>query len=561
MTTKKIHRSGIVVISTSIFIAMLIAGCSGHREADKLVIGKIWTGNTEQPWAGAMAIVGDSIVAIGSVEELASWKGDKTIEERADTTQLIVPGFIDCHTHFIAGGQRLSSVKLRDAKTPQEFIQRIAAFVKTVQPGTWITGGDWDHQLWGGTLPSREWIDSVSPANPVWVHRLDGHMGLANTAALKAAGVKDDVKDIPGGTIVRVSGKLTGLLKDNAEVLVNKAVPPVPDEMLDRALDAAMNYVASNGVTSVHSLTGTSDDNYYQLYKRALQNNKLITRIYAASALKDWHEIAKKVKDSGDGDKWLRIGLIKVVLDGSLGSHTAAFMQPFTDNPKDSGFFLMSVDSLYPQVKAADSAGLHFTIHAIGDKTIHVLLDLFERIARENGAKDRRFRMEHAQHIAPADIARFAELNIIPSMQPYHAIDDGRWAEKVIGHKRATTTYAFRSLLDARAKLAFGSDWFVAPATPLEGIYAAATRRTIDDKNPDGWIPEQKITVEEAMRAYTINAAYASFEEKIKGSLEKGKLADYVVLSDDITVIDPVKIRDVKIVKTVVGGREVFKSK
>lgn len=254
----------------------------------------------------------------------------------------------------------------------------------------------------------------------------------------------------------------------------------------------------------------------------------------------------------------MRIGALKEFVDGSLGSHTAAFFKPYTDAPTDSGFFVIAEDELYRRIKSADSAGLQVMTHAIGDKAIHVLLNIYERVARENGERDRRFRVEHAQHIHPHDISRFAALRVIASMQPYHAIDDGRWAEKVIGYERCKTTYAFRSLIDAGATVAFGSDWFVAPPVPLYGIYAAVTRRTLDDKNPDGWIPGQKISVEEALKAYTIYAAYASFEEQKKGSLEAGKLADYVILEKNIFEIPPEEIRAVSVIRTVVGGKTVF---
>jgi hypothetical protein len=277
--------------------------------------------------------------------------------------------------------------------------------------------------------------------------------------------------------------------------------------------------------------------------------------------LSDWAALKKKIDAEGRGDKWLKIGGLKAFVDGALGSHTAAFFKPFSDSPKDSGFFITREEKLYQWTKSADSVGLQVMIHAIGDKAIYTLLNIFERVEKENGAKDRRFRIEHAQHIQPSDIPRFAQLNVIASMQPYHAIDDGRWAEKVIGHERSKTTYAFRSLIDAHAKVVFGSDWPVAPATPLEGIYAAVTRRTLDDKNPEGWFPEQKISVEQALRAYTIDAAYSSFDEKIKGSLEKGKLADFVVLNKNIFTIAPDKIREASVINTVVGGKVVFERK
>ena len=377
---------------------------------------------------------------------------------------------------------------------------------------------------------------------------------MANSAALKAAGIQENVKDIAGGTIVRDNkGKITGVLKDNAMSLIDPIVPPPSAAQEDRALDTAMTYVAGRGVTSVHNMSG-----YVNALDRAHKANKLRTRIYAGMPLDQWETLEKKVEGKGRGDKWLKIGCLKGFVDGSLGSHTAAFFKPFSDSPKDSGFFVTPEEDLYRWTKAADADGMQVMVHAIGDKAIHTILNVFERIEKENGAKDRRFRIEHAQHIDPKDIPRFASLNVIASMQPYHAIDDGRWAEKIIGTERGKTTYAFRSLLDAKAKLVFGSDWFVAPPTPLEGIYAATTRRTLDDKNPEGWFPEQKITVEEALKAYTIDAAYSSFDEKIKGSLEVGKLADLVILDHNIFTIAPETIREVKVLKTIVGGKVMF---
>ncbi|MCX2479088.1 amidohydrolase [Pedobacter sp. MC2016-15] len=540
----------------------LLYSCAGkpHQSAESVVTGKIWTGDPEHPWAEAMAISGDSILAVGSMGDVKAWIGKSTKTTTTDTANLIVPGFIDSHTHFVDGGLKLSSVQLRDAKSPQEFIRRIADFAKTQKKGVWITGGSWDHQNWGGELPEKSWIDSVTKDNPVWINRLDGHMLLANSLALKLAGVDDNIKDVKGGEIIRKNGKVTGLLKDNAKEIVNK-VNPLPDnEQKDAALQAAMQYVASNGVTSIVSLTGTGYGSYIDVYKRAREQKKLNTRIYAVAELENWAALAKDIKENGRGDKWVKLGGVKGFVDGSLGSHTAAFMHPFTDAPADSGFFVISEDLLYKRLKSADSAGLQLFVHAIGDRSINALLNVYERIEKADGPRDRRMRMEHAQHIFPADLPRFAKLGVIASVQPYHAIDDGRWAEKVIGHERAKTTYAFRSLLDAGAKITLGSDWFVAPASPLLGIYAAVTRRTLDDKNPQGWIPEQKITVEEALKGYTIQAAYATFEEQHKGSLKTGKLADYVILEKDITKIDPVTIKDVKILSTVVGGKEVYKN-
>jgi predicted amidohydrolase YtcJ len=524
-----------------------------------LVNGRVWTGDRARPEAEAIAIAGDRISAVGTTAEIKAQAGSAQVIDLGGA--FVTPGFIDTHVHFVDGGFRLTSVQLRDAKTPQEFAARIAAFAKSVPAGTWITGGDWDHTLWGGELPRRDWIDAATPNHPVWVNRLDGHMALANSAALQAAGVTRQVKDIAGGEIVRdAKGDLTGLLKDNAMPLVgSKAAPPSP-ELKDRALDAAMKHVNAQGVTTIHNM-GTWDD--LEVMTRARRAQRMTTRMYAVVPLDSWERLkqtidAKTYGQDGRGDGWLRVGGLKGFVDGSLGSHTAAFHEPFTDAPKDKGLFVNTPENLYTWISNADKANLHVIVHAIGDRANGTLLDIYERVGRENGARDRRFRIEHAQHLAPADIPRFKTLNVIASMQPYHAIDDGRWATKVIGAERSKTTYAFRSLLDAGATLAFGSDWFVAPPTPLEGIYAAVTRRTIDDANPGGWVPEQKITVEEALTAYTRSAAYASFEEGQKGTLAPGMLADVVVIDRDLRSIPPEQIRDARVTRTIVNGKVVY---
>ena len=520
-----------------------------------VVNARMWTGDPRRPWADALAAEGDRIALVGTSAEVKKLVKPSTRVVDAGG-MMVVPGLIDSHVHFITGGFGLSSVQLRDAKTPAEFIRRIKEYAATLPRGAWVTEGNWDHEQWGGELPRRDWIDSITPNNPVWINRLDGHMSLANSAALRAAGVDANTADVAGGTIVRGADHApTGILKDNATSLVDRAVPEPPAEVVDRAVDAAMRYVAGNGVTSVHNM-GTFAD--LAAFERAQHAGRMKTRIYAVVPLASWAQLRDTVKARGRGDHWLHIGGLKGFVDGSLGSHTAAMLQPFTDAPNDIGLFVNTPAHLYEWTSGADKAGLQVIVHAIGDKAIRTQLDIYERVEHEDGPRDRRFRIEHLQHIAPADIPRVAPLGVIASMQPYHAIDDGRWAEKVIGHERAKTTYAFRSLLDAKVRLAFGSDWFVAPATPIEGIYAAVTRRTLDDKNPSGWIPEQKIGVEDALRAYTSNAAYAEFEEKDKGTLAKGMLADFVILDRDLTKIAPETIRDTKIVMTVVGGKLVY---
>ena len=522
-----------------------------------IVNARVCTGDARRPWADAVAVDGAHIAAVGSSAEVRKLAGSgaRIIDAHG---AMVVPGFTDAHVHFIEGGFALQSVKLRDAKTKAEFIKRIGDFARTLPAGAWITNGDWDHENWGGELPTRAWIDAVTPNNPVWINRLDGHMSLANSAALKAAGVTRAVQDVDGGTIVRdAAGEPTGIFKDNAMGVVDRAVPPPSAELVDRALRAAMRYVNEQGVVAVQHMGGWGD---LAAFERAHAAGTLTTRISASVPLASWQRLADTVRSRGHGDDWVRIGGLKGFVDGSIGSHTAAMLEPFTDAPNDRGLMVNTEADLYRWTSAADKAGLQVMVHAIGDRAIRVQLDIFERVAKEDGPRDRRFRIEHAQHIAPADIARFGALGVIASMQPYHAIDDGRWVDKVIGPERAKGTYAFKSLLDTGARLAFGSDWFVAPPVPLMGIYAAVTRRTLDEKRPGGWVPEQKISVEDALRAYTSGAAYAGFAEGTRGVIRKGMLADLTMIDRDLTTIAPETIRDAKIVRTIVNGKVVYEA-
>lgn len=521
---------------------------------------RVWTGDAAVPWAQAVACRGDTIVAVDSAEAIEPYIGPATQVVR-HPGGFLVPGFIDSHVHFLTGGSSLASVQLRDAATPEEFTHRIGEFAATLEPGEWILDGNWDHTLWGGELPQRDWIDSVTPDHPVFVMRLDGHMGLANSRALELAGLDEDSADIEGGAIVRyASGEPTGLLKDNAMSPVLAQVPPPSTAQLDRYLEAAMDYVASLGVTTVHDVFADGSDSWQSLatYRRAEARGALRTRIYSVPPLAEWERVEREVAAFGRGSDWLRIGAVKGFMDGSLGSHTAAFLEPFSDTPGESGFLINSRQEMAEWIAGADAADLHLVVHAIGDRAIRQLLDIYSEVTADRDPRGRRFRMEHAQHIAPEDLPRFAELGVIASMQPYHAIDDGRWAETVIGPERAKTTYAFRSLLDRGALVAMGSDWPVAPASPIEGIYAAVTRRTLDGANPEGWVPEQRIRVEEALRGYTFAGAFASFEEDRKGTLTVGRLADMVLLDRDLTAVSPESLRQAQVLKTIVGGEVVF---
>jgi predicted amidohydrolase YtcJ len=528
-----------------------------------LVNGKIWTVNDKQAEVEAVAVLGNRIAAVGSTEEIRKWVGanTKVIDLQG---KRVTPGFNDSHVHFLDGGMGLASVQLRDARTPEEFRGRIRDFAAKLPKGRWILNGNWDHENWTPpALPTRQLIDAVTPDNPVFINRLDGHMCLANSLALKLAGVTRETPDPPGGTIVRdAGGEPTGVLKDAAMNYVYKVIPSASEEVMAEAIRAALAYAAENGVTSVQDMSASPE--VFGVYQKLLANGELTVRVYGIQPLSEWGRLARVGVRAWFGNDKLRIGGLKGFADGSLGSTTALFFEPYLDAPKTSG---LPSDEMFPEGKMlnnildADRAGLQVAVHAIGDKANKTILDVFAEVVKRNGARDRRLRIEHAQHLRPEEIKRFGAERVIASMQPFHAIDDGRWAENRIGPNRAKGTYAFRSLLDAGATLAFGSDWFVAPMEPLMGVYAAVTRRTLDGKRPQGWVPEQKITVAEAVRAFTMGSAYASGDEKVKGSIEVGKLADLVVLSADIFKIDPVEIEKAKVVMTIFDGKAIYQRK
>ncbi|MBS1794674.1 MAG: amidohydrolase [Acidobacteria bacterium] len=529
-------------------------------KADLVVVNaNVRTMDAARPRAAAFAVVGGRIAALGANEEIRQLIGPNT--ETLDAGgRLVLPGFNDAHVHFLDGGAGLSSVDLRDAKTPAEFVERIRKFAAGLPKGRWIQNGNWDHENWTpNALPTAAMIDAATPDNPVFINRLDGHMALANSLAMKLAKVDRETKDVAGGEIVRdAAGNPTGVFKDSAMGYIYRVIPDFSFAEKTEYLQAATDYAASLGVTSVQDMSAGTDVGVYQ---ELLRQGRLKTRVYAVSTLSDWQRWQRAGIRRAFGGAMLRVGGLKGFADGSLGSTTAWFYEPYLDAPGSYGLAADEMPNMYEKVKNADQNDLQVMIHAIGDRANDEILKIYERVAREDGARDRRFRIEHAQHLNEGLIKRFAADRVIASMQPYHCIDDGRWAWKRLDEKRLKGTYAFRSLLDAGATLAFGTDWFVAPLNPMFGIYAAATRRTLDDKNPNGWIPEQKITVEEAVRAYTYGSAYAEFQETEKGTLTKGKLADFVVLSDDIFAIDPVKIRDVRVLTTVVDGKVVYRAK
>jgi len=524
-----------------------------------LVSARIWTGDPAQPEATALAVRAGRIVSLGSDPETRRLLGPKTVVVEGRGRR-VVPGFIDCHTHMSMGGFNLLGVDLRHTKDPADFTRRLAAFAKTRPPRLWMTDGAWDHQVWANPiLPTRAMLDPATGDRPACLSRTDGHMMVCNTVALKLANVTRATKDPPGGVVVKdAAGEPTGVLKDAAMDLVGAVRPPRTPEEVREALVTALRHAAENGVTSVQDLPGDARD--LDVLEKLRDEGKLTVRVSYRPSLSEWEKARDRRAAMKNGD-WLRVGGVKGYMDGSLGSGTALFFQPYADDPATSGVYAseaIPLEKLEARVAGADAAGLPVEVHAIGDRANSEILDVFERVAKKNGPRDRRFRIEHAQHLRREDIPRFAKLGVIASMQPYHAIDDGRWAEKRIGLERCRTTYAFRSLLDAGATVVFGSDWDVAPISPLAGIDAAVNRRTLDGRHPDGWIPVQKISVDEALRAYTTRAAFAGFEESEKGSLAPGRLADFVVLSGDPLSVPPKELDRIHVEATVVGGRVIY---
>src|SRR5256714_6373223 len=522
-----------VLMRAVVLIIVTTLSCMGgmaqaRPEADLVITNaKVWTVDRNHPKAEAVAVIGDRIVAVGSVADVDAWRGANTRVIDAGE-RLVLPGFNDAHVHFISGGMQLDSVDLREAASPEEFRDRIARRAARY-PNEWITGGDWDEEKWNPPhLPTKELIDAVTPNTPVFVNRYDGHESLANSVALKKASITAKTPNPPGGEIVRdPEGNPTGVLKDAAMNLVDRVIPPISHERRMRAARRALQHAASLGVTSVQDMNPEYED--VGVYAELANRGELTARIYAAPLITGWEDQAKIGIRHAFGSSYLRIGALKAYADGSLGSTTAYFFQPYTDAPHTRGLLAAGMQPL-PKMRErmvkSDAAGLQLCIHAIGDAAISTVLDLFQDVAKQNGDRDRRLRIEHSQHMAAKDFDRYARLHVIASVQPYHAIDDGRWAERRIGPQRIKTTYAFRTFLDRGVRLALGTDWTVAPLNPMLTVYSAVTRATLDGKNPNGWVPEQKLNVAEAVEAYTMGSAFAEFQAKEKGSISVGKLAE-----------------------------------
>ncbi len=458
-------------LSSAFVLVCALSMSAESKPAADLIIrnARVWTVDASHAEAEAVAVLGHRIVAVGSNQDVDAWRGPNTRVVDAEGKRLL-PGFNDAHVHFVDGGSALDYVQLNDATSAREFARRIGERAAKMNKGEWLQGGDWDETKWTpAELPTKEMIDPLTADIPVAVNRYDGHMVLANSLALKLAGITAQTPDPPGGVIVRdAKGNPTGGLKDAAQDLLFKAIPPLTHAQRRHAVERALEHAASLGVTSVQNMDPDYAD--IAIYNELLDEGKLTTRIYAAPLITQVDDQVKIGIHRAFGGPYLRIGAVKAFADGSLGSATAYFFEPFSDQPNNRGILsdeMHPVSLMHDRMMKADEAGLQICTHAIGDAGISAILDIYADIEKTHGSKDRRWRIEHAQHMAAKDFDRFAQLHVIASVQPYHAIDDGRWAEGRIGHDRASRTYAFRTFLDHGVRLALGTDWNVAPLNPM----------------------------------------------------------------------------------------------
>ena len=547
-----------VLLISILTLASLTCRPAPARQADLIIAGKIFTGLNSQPFVEALAAVGDKILATGSREEINRYAGPETrIIELVGG--VAIPGLIDAHTHFSSGGQSLIELSFRGVDSVEKVQQMIAARIKELPPGTPIFGRDYDHTLFPGQIwPDRSDLDKVSTDNPVVIRRVDGHSAWLNTVALKLSGIDSRTPDPFGGEIVRdqTSGEPTGILKESAMNLIKiqPSIQSSPEEDILRALDHARRL----GLTGVHASTDLKE---LEIYKKLKDEGRLTLRIYAWLPVEEMDQCLKLGLRQGQGDEFLKIGFLKAFIDGTLGSGTALMFEPFADAPGQSGLAQYSEQEFDELIDRAYANGFQVGTHAIGDKGVSWVLKAIEKAEKKYGQKNLRYRIEHAQIIKPEDIKKFKELGVIASMQPTHCTTDMRFCEQRIGRERSKYAYAWKSLLESGAKLAFGSDWPVEPLDPRRGLYSAVTRKNIEHDFPEGgWFPEQTLTLAEAIECFTSGSAYASFEENLKGTLEPGKLADLTVFGQDIFSLEPKAILTAPVIYTIVGGKIVYQA-
>ena len=527
------------------------------------VHGRIYTNDPASPWAEAMAVADGKITCIGKMAHVlldcgGSQEGATTI---ALHDEFVMPGFNDAHVHLGSAGSHARALELRGVSSVEEMQKRVAEAAAHHKEGEWITGGGWDHTLWPEKrFPSRQQLDAVAPKNPVILTHISGHVAVANSLALKDAEIDKDTPNPPGGEIEHDGlGEPTGMLKEAAAMnLVRVRIPDPSPEERRRGLEIVLRDVARNGVTSVQD---NSDWEAFQVYQQLRDEDKLTARITEWLHFNDsLNDLQDRRAQGGTTDPWLKTGALKAVTDGALGSRTAAMLEPYSDEPSTKGIFTYDPDKLRAMAIERDKAGFQLNFHAIGDRANRICLYVFEAVIKANGRRDRRDRIEHAQVVAPIDFPRFAELHVMASMQPSHQTTDMRWAEDRIGNERIKGAYAWNTMIKNGVRLAFGTDYPVEVISPFRGLYACVTRERPEGGPRKGWEPQEKISLEDCIRAYTSGSAYAQFEEGKKGELEVGEFADFIVLSRDLTKILPAEYTKVQVLRTVVGGRVVYQS-
>jgi predicted amidohydrolase YtcJ len=562
--TNLLHLSGIILLGLCSGIVVLRAKAQSAQSESHLVVylhGRIYTNDPANPWAEAMAFRDGKIRCVGKIDYVLLECGGN--DPSAETIHLhgkfVMPGFNDAHVHLGGAGADMLSVRLNGVTSIEEVQKRVADAVAHHKEGEWITGSGWDHTLWPDKkFPNKQQLDVVAPKNPVFLTHVSGHVAVANSLALQHGEIKKDSPNPPGGMIERdADGVATGMLEeDSAMKLVADRIPDLKADQRRRGILMVLADAAKNGVTSAQDFSDWAD---YLVYMQLKEEGKLTLRIT------EWlpfqlptNELLNMRAQGGTTDPWLRTGALKAFTDGALGSRTAALLAPYSDDPSTSGILTNDPEKLRVMAIERDKAGFQLNFHAIGDRANRVALDVFEAVAKANGPRDRRDRVEHAQVLAPEDVPRFAQLHVIASMQPSHETSDMRWAGSRIGPDRAKGAYAWASLLKSGAHLAFGTDYDVEPLNPMRGLYACVTRELPEGGPTGGWEPQEKISLADCIRAYTSGSAYAQFEEGKKGELKAGEYADFIILSADLTKIPPKDFTKTMVLLTVVDGRPVY---
>jgi predicted amidohydrolase YtcJ len=521
--------------------------------------GRIYTNDLTHPWAEALAVRDEKILCVGTLTQVLLECGGA---ESSDVVQLkgqfVMPGFNDAHVHLGGAGRDKMSIVLKGASSLAEMLKLVEAAVSKHRSGEWILGSGWDQTRWpDAKYPTRLDLDRVAPNNPVYLEHISGHIAVANSAALKHAEILPDTPNPPGGEIERFEdGEPTGILKENAETMVTQRIPDPPEGERRQGIELVLEEFARNGVTSVQDFSQWDD---FRVYIKLKQEKKLTVRITEWLPFELPTDTLQNMRaEGGTTDPWLKTGALKGFLDGALGTRTAALLAPYSDDPSTSGILRMDPEKLKTMAIERDHLAFQLAFHAIGDKANRLALDTFESVSRVNPPRDRRDRIEHAQVVAPDDIKRFGELHVIASMQPSHETNDMRWAEKRLGPERSKGAYAWNSLQKSGVLLAFGTDYDVEPINPIRGLYACITRAGADGQPAEGWIPQEKLPLQDCITAYTTGSAYAEFMDGKKGELKVGEYADFVVLSQDLTKIPSSELLKTEVIRTVVGGHVVY---